>query len=274
MSPPYDISESVHLWLLRIEDLPQLRARLGAEELLSADERQRMLRFVRESSRQQFLAARLLIRGALSVYADRPPGAWRFGREPDGRPTVLDSPGGLDFNLAHTHELVACVISRDRRAGVDVERTPARDELLGVRNKLLTGPELTRLAALPRDEELAQLARYWALKEAYTKALGVGLRRGFTTFGVDLTGAHARLDDPLSDRHWHLSHVRIDDHVVAVAADSRPRTAPVPVWLVDAVPALLSASSEALAHPVSRLDVSGLAPEGLSLSGARLSAAA
>lgn len=225
----------VDLWLLPSAQLDRLERpdRLGARlaSVLSPDERERWQRLVRPTSRRQFLASRVLLRHALSAYVPRPPEAWRFAREEHGRPRAVDA-DGLDFNLAHTHHLVVVAVSR-LRVGVDVERTPAHPDLLGVSHKVLTPRELSALDELPPIAARAALARHWVLKEAYSKALGTGLQQGFTTFGVDLGGPAPVLVDPAAEGPWTLHERRIGDHLVGLAVPAVP--AAVHVAVVDAV---------------------------------------
>lgn len=235
----------IDLWLLppaRLEVLGGEHAR----GVLADDEVAHLSRLVRPASRRQFRASRTLLRQALSRYADRAPGEWRFEREPLGRPRIVDAPDGLDFNVAHTQDLVVVAISRHRRVGVDVERTPATADLHTVRAKILTDRELRELDALPRTEALSRLLRTWVLKEAYTKALGVGLQRGFGTFGVEL-GDPPRLRDPRADRPWQLVERQLGEHCVALAFPERDGSAA--IRCLDAARALADPSTPGLATP-------------------------
>jgi 4'-phosphopantetheinyl transferase len=85
------------------------------------------------------------------------------------------------------------------------------------------------------------LARYWVLKDAYTKAIGIGLRRGFRTFAVNLGGADTRLRDPDAERAWRFEECRIGHHIVVLASDADRRPGEPSIRLLDAALLLLGA---------------------------------
>ena len=80
--------------------------------------------------------------------------------------------------------------------GVDVELVdPAPDVPWGV----LAPVEAAILRALPESERGPAFARLWTVKEAWTKALGLGLRRDPRTFavsGFERPGAQPAISDP------------------------------------------------------------------------------
>src|SRR4029453_1384894 len=93
-------------------------------DLITPDENERMVRFVFERDRRQFLITRALVRTMLSRYAEVAPRDWRFVTNQFGRPEVLDRPAhvpDLRFNLSHTDGLIACAVTVGREVGVDVE---------------------------------------------------------------------------------------------------------------------------------------------------------
>ncbi len=211
-------SDRIDLWLLPPAHVDRIT---GGAAALSSQENDRFGRLIRPSSQRQYLASRVLLRHALSRYADRAPGDWQFDKEPHGRPRIIDPPGGLDFNLAHTQHLVVVAITRSLRVGVDVERSPAPVDLCSIREKVLTPSELAAITPLNELAIREQLIRHWVVKEAYTKAIGLGMRRGFHTFEVDLDGALPVLKDPLADRPWHLREYPVGDHLLALASPDR-----------------------------------------------------
>ena len=115
---------AVHVDLLPTASADAL-ARLDAyRRLLTADEHERMARFVFERDRRAFLLTRALVRTTLSRYAAVAPADWRFIANVHGRPEILDRPEGvpdLRFNISHTDGLIACAVTIGREVGVDVE---------------------------------------------------------------------------------------------------------------------------------------------------------
>lgn len=180
--------------------------------LLSADERERCERFAFDYLKTEYLLTRALCRLTLSRYVPLPPQDWRFRRNDYGRPEI-DLPGvatGLRFNLSNARSLVACVVTRDADAGVDVEETQRGEEMLPIAAQFFAPPELQDLSALAPALQPARFFQLWTLKEAYIKARGMGLAIPLEQFWFRLEqarigiGFDAALDDVAAD--WQFDY--------------------------------------------------------------------
>ncbi|MFI7068352.1 4'-phosphopantetheinyl transferase family protein [Kribbella sp. NPDC050124] len=226
-----------HLWLLPEDVVETFSARLGGLAVLTAAERDGLARRLTQRAKRQFLGARMLSRYALTERSGRLLGDWCFRRPGHGRPEPWPDAGGLRFNLSHTDGLIACVVTRGRACGVDVERTPVRDGAQRYLTRLFAGTERAELDTVPAHLRPAYVAAYWVLKEAYLKAIGIGLRRPLSDFAfAGLSTALAapatvnaarpttviRLRDgeqPMNGWHFDLIHPS-PDHVLAVATEN------------------------------------------------------
>ncbi|MHB8910485.1 MAG: 4'-phosphopantetheinyl transferase family protein [Syntrophales bacterium] len=180
----------VHLWCLFPGEADDPRLMEAAPGLLDAEELARLKRIRVPGARRLFLAGRLLVRTALSRYADRPPTDWRFVRSRDGKPEIdpLTGPSDLSFNLAHTAGAVLLAVARGCEVGVDVER---RDRVVRARElirRYFSPEERTVLERLPGGRLGERFFLYWTLKEAAVKALGRGLALPPGSFGFRLAG--------------------------------------------------------------------------------------
>jgi 4'-phosphopantetheinyl transferase len=212
---------SVDLWLLDEAVLARRRLDPLVERALSADELERYRRFRHVGAQRRYLGARLLSRHALSAYAPVAPGSWRFTRGSLGRPELEPNPWGLLFNLSHADGLIACVVTHGVPCGVDVEPAAGRERALELAPRVLTQHEQRELAATSPTERASRFADFWVLKEAYTKALGLGFGRGFQSFSLAGVPAAPALHDPTLDAAecacWQLELRRIGRHTVALA---------------------------------------------------------
>ncbi|NJQ14285.1 4'-phosphopantetheinyl transferase superfamily protein [Streptomyces bohaiensis] len=224
--PPEDrelAADGIRLWLLPEAAVPAFAERLGGVGVLSAAERARMARLRTSGARRRYFGARLLSRFALSEAAPVPPADWSFTTGRYGRPEPVRPPGGLRFNLSHTRGMLACVVSRGRACGVDIERAAAPSETLQALQARFAPAERAALAALRPGPRATQVMAYWVLKEAYLKALGTGLLRAPDSFV--LSAPHeppVRVYDPPGTLRpqWHLSLLHPGpEHVLAVATD-------------------------------------------------------
>src|SRR5437867_2105719 len=149
---------------------------------ISPAEKTRMGQFRFERDRDSYRAAHALARLALS-WRERavPPHAWVFQETSHGRPEIAARRGfpQLRFNISHTRHLVACIVTRELDCGVDVELIDRCSDLHDHAHSVLAPAELATIAGASNTERATLLCRYWTLKEAYAKALGLGMSLAF-----------------------------------------------------------------------------------------------
>jgi 4'-phosphopantetheinyl transferase len=180
----------------------------GAADALSADERERAARFVRDVHRRRFVAARAGLRRALGSCLGCQPAQVGFSYSDRGRPGLLAPPDfPLDFNLAHSGELGLLALSQ-RRLGVDVEELrPLRDGMQLAR-RFFSPREVEALAALPEELRTRGFFHAWTRKEALMKATGAGIA-ALGQVEVHLTPGEppAVLAAPGGAGAWQLLHL-------------------------------------------------------------------
>lgn len=164
-----------HVWLLNLQnpkvvtaDYEWWRIRGG----LTDGEIENAARISNENVRRTYLGARLLTRQVLAEYLERPPGNLVFKIGSYGKPSLIDN-RGMEFNLSHSAEIVACVIAPEQ-IGLDIEFLNRRIDY----NKILKGNFSDReiefvLSGGDRSKE--RFFQIWTLKEACFKRLGMGL---------------------------------------------------------------------------------------------------
>jgi 4'-phosphopantetheinyl transferase len=214
----------VHLWYRLTEGLGE-RDLLAALEVLSPIERERYERFVFERDRRDFAAAHGLLRNALSTYGDARPADWTFVTSPTGKPLLGGSGSKVEFNISHTHGLVACAATADVEVGVDVESLDSGRVPNDVVKSSFSEFEIADLDVRIGIDRLERFVELWTLKEAYLKAIGVGLsgRLNAITFEFDgSSGLRFHPGDGTPGTEWQFAlfapSVR---HRMAVAVHSR-----------------------------------------------------
>lgn len=218
-------SDPTHLWLLPERAVDGFATALGGTRLLTAQERASLGRRPSPGARRRYLGGRLLCRYALTARTGRPVDGWRFSAGPFGRPEPEPDRDGVRFNLAHAEGLIACVVTQGRACGVDVGPVQAPAELTGRLAARLAPAERAELDGAAPGARRALAGELWVLKEAYLKALGIGLTRGLDTFAfVRRPGGGIAVRDPQgrpgTDAHWWFDLVRAGTgHVLAVATE-------------------------------------------------------
>jgi 4'-phosphopantetheinyl transferase len=156
------------------------------ERLLDDDERRRAGQFRFDRDRLSYIAGHALVRAMLSERGGVAPAQWRFAAGPHGKPEMV-MPGFERFrtNISHTGGLAAAAVTVDSAIGIDVERTEP-GLTMDVAERFFAPAEVAALAAIPAERRSDAMVAVWTLKEAYIKAVGLGLSMPLETFAVTL----------------------------------------------------------------------------------------
>ncbi len=200
-------------WLPATLADPKLRPLLGPRDW------QRLHALTDPQARDRFAASRLLLKYTAGAALQTPPDAVELASKAGGRP-YLRGCDQIEVSLSHTGDLLVVGLNRRGRIGVDTERADRRIQYSAVERHLCTPDERRRLADLSPKELQHDLVHTWVLKEAYTKALGQGMRMGFTQFGFD--AAHSTLltpqGTPASHGEWSFATFELSGgHLIGVA---------------------------------------------------------
>jgi len=228
------LQQQVHIWYCNPQAIfdPD---RLGQYfALLSEDERAQQRNYHLNRDQRSYLVSHALVRQALSLYADTLPQDWVFSRGTRGKPKI-ESPSdtSLRFNLAHTADLCACVITRDIRCGIDAEYTVRENKLLPIARRMFSEIELETFKNKAETDLRQNFFYYWTLREAYVKAMGTGLGGSSKAFHFKISEHNAATecrsasieftDKKQNDlaAQWQFEIFQPDtDHVMSVALKS------------------------------------------------------
>ncbi|MFS8200181.1 4'-phosphopantetheinyl transferase family protein [Streptomyces sp. CWNU-52B] len=205
----------------RVADwLPEETGAHALRPLLGRDWK-RYERIAHPRVRAAFLASRLMLRHTAARALSEAPDAVELAYKPEGRP-YLRGCEQLDISLSHTAELMVAGVTSRGLLGVDVERVARPLAGTGLESEVCTPHERSLLEALPAESRNSALVRLWTLKEAYTKAIGQGLRFRFTEFGLACDDAAIGLrrpdGSPAGGEEWSFASWALDsEYVVGVA---------------------------------------------------------
>jgi 4'-phosphopantetheinyl transferase len=163
---------TVDIWRADLAVPDTERSRLSM--CLDAEEERRAARFHFERDRRRFLAARGMLRHILASYLGTDPRRVALAYAAQGKPFLAEHPD-MQFNLSHTADVLVVGVARDRRIGIDVERTIPDPVVNEVRETVSSEPERARLDRLDRAERRERFSQRWTRKEAYIKADGRGM---------------------------------------------------------------------------------------------------
>jgi 4'-phosphopantetheinyl transferase len=167
------------VWVVEIAGIDD--GMLG-ESVLDDAERMRAAKFAPGAvrGRVRYVAAHVALRHVLSSYVGRLPAELQFGRArcprcdaPHGRPILVGPQSTPHFSLSHSGEYALVGVAA-HPIGVDVESVPVAGTVDAVVGRLHPAERAEIQSSAPEDRPRA-FARIWCRKEAYLKAVGIGV---------------------------------------------------------------------------------------------------
>lgn len=154
----------------------------AAALVLDAAESQRVARkrFVRDRELLTLAYAvhRLWLAASLHCAPEEVP----LRRDQRGCPMVPGTP--FHTSLSHCGDAIAIALSTAGAIGVDIEPTTRAHGMLDLAERICHPAELQVLAGLPDQLRESTLLRLWVRKEAWLKAVGVGLAWDMSAFAA------------------------------------------------------------------------------------------
>ncbi|HTL71825.1 MAG TPA: 4'-phosphopantetheinyl transferase superfamily protein [bacterium] len=204
----------IHLW--RISLASQLDEDIRLKKLLSSEELDQAgcYRFVRDQRR--FIIRRAVLRQLLAACLATSPLAVRLELGVHGKPIVSGQADGGDlrFNCSHSGDWALVALARGIELGVDLEQHQPMSDAADVAKKFFTTAEINELNHLPSALKTAGFFNCWTRKEAFVKALGLGLSYPLNRFVVSLSPEKpaallAVTDDPAALEKWSMISLKV-----------------------------------------------------------------
>lgn len=193
---------------------------------LNEHERARAERFKFDEDRWSYSAAHALLRSMLTEFHGLSPLDWQFCKNKHGRPeidTEAHPDAAVKFNISHTHGMAVCAMNAeklqvDADIGVDVENLNRKLSHQMLADRYLSSIEAQWLHSRPSQQ--TEFLRLWTLKEAVSKATGLGLTLDFQAFHCNLSPLSVSFDSAHfgATENWHLNRFdSLSHHSIALA---------------------------------------------------------
>lgn len=105
-----------------------------------------------------------------------------------GKPSLKEHPE-VHYNVSHA-DGIAVAMAGERECGIDAESVRAYRP--NVIKRVFSEREKTLIEAAPEEERSLLFFRLWTLKEAYVKAIGIGVSYPMNTVEFSFDGAEIR----------------------------------------------------------------------------------
>jgi 4'-phosphopantetheinyl transferase len=212
----------VHVYDVGLEldaiDVEKLAKVLDERELATA------ARFATVSLRRKYVASHARLRSVLSRYLNLAPTEVRFLHGEQGKPWLDPCHrSNVRFNLSHSGEKGLVAITTNREVGIDVELIRPLEDWREIAERFFSQRETVRLSSLPPHLVERAFFATWSRKEAYVKALGLGLALDLGAFEVEVDPRNeARLEWTLDDLEgptkWSLRDIHVGPEYHAAIA--------------------------------------------------------
>lgn len=133
-----------------------------------------------------------------------------------GKPSLKEYPQ-IHYNLSHSKGIVACIVS-DTECGIDCEKV--REYRPNVAKRVFSERELKMFDEADDSEKDLIFFRLWTLKEAYVKAIGIGISYPMNTVEFSFEG-----NEPVSnikDCRFRQYLIGGSKYVVSVCEQKKP----------------------------------------------------
>lgn len=132
-----------------------------------------------------------------------------------GKPYLTERPD-IRYNLSHADGIAACIVS-DRECGIDCEKVREYRPL--VAKRIFSDSEQALLENTGEADRNLLFFRLWTLKEAFVKALGVGISYPMKTVEFSFNGSEIVCSKP--DYSFRQYIIRNNSYVVSVCVKTR-----------------------------------------------------
>ena len=216
-------AQQIDLWKIPLDRDDSLMA---DRECLSESELDRGQRLQRPEHRQRYINGRTAMRYILSTYSHISAKQIAFNYGEKGKPTIANQ--GLDyisFNYSDANRVGLLAVAQNTELGIDIEPVDRKIDFLKVARRKYTELEQHALNELHQDQQRLGFLALWTRKEAYGKALGVGIHYPLNQF--TLARSLSKPDYQLACQHsasrqWLIQQLRIDSHHIASLVSPAP----------------------------------------------------
>ena len=198
---------------------PEFTADLA--DFLCAAEQEYLQQLTHDKRRNEFLQTRFVLKNKLAEILKTSAHTIEFETQGEGKPVLLNSKTFIDFNISHSHDYYAIVLSNAGQVGIDIEKCRDSKTLAAVAKRFFSEYEAELIAA-QTDQELQtrMFTKIWAGKEAIIKTVASGVLKSAGEILMDeQTWKIKKLPADFGELHsWEVNFIEsIPDYICSVA---------------------------------------------------------
>ncbi|WP_410211726.1 4'-phosphopantetheinyl transferase family protein [Aquirhabdus sp.] len=173
-------NQHIHLWLWKISDIsPLVKNNFAALPLEVQHQANCMVSTHRKLT---FECGQLLLRNLLSTYQQTPVADLSLIKTTHGKWIWQGQYPAIEFNISHSADYLAIAFSRTYALGIDIEHQRENINLRSLAKVSFSPCEWEYWQNTPPLQQLELFYAVWSLKEAYLKAIGIGLIKPMSSY--------------------------------------------------------------------------------------------
>ncbi|HEY5957984.1 MAG TPA: 4'-phosphopantetheinyl transferase superfamily protein [Polyangiaceae bacterium] len=158
-----------------------------ALETLDDEEQTQAARYATVALKRRHVVSHGRLRETLGQHLGLAPSDVHYTKGELGKPALHPNHcSSLMFNLSHSGERCVIAVTREKEVGIDVEYRRALPDWKAIASRFFSEREYAALSQLPESVRARAFFTIWTRKEAYIKALGLGLSLDLSTFAVEV----------------------------------------------------------------------------------------
>ena len=165
--------DAIHLWTIPLDLDASIQAEL--HDSLNDVEKIHAERFLFVEHRRRFAIRRAALRSILGSYLGLQAKEVEFSINEFGKPWLPQSPGRYSFSASHSHEVAIVAVSEGGQVGADIEWIRDLPDLDNIARQFFAICEQEEIANTAEADRSLAFFRCWTRKEAFVKAIGLGL---------------------------------------------------------------------------------------------------
>lgn len=162
-----------------LTDLYLINTQIGESDIMfllpfiSKQEKTKYQQYKNTSAALNYLTARFTLRNLLSKYLNQKASEIKIELSEHGKP-FLAAVNNFHFNISHSSNLLLIGFA-PQKVGVDLEQLNRKIDFEAIIKRFFSTYEQQKWQTIEACNKAASFCRAWTRKEAYLKALGIGL---------------------------------------------------------------------------------------------------
>lgn len=212
-------SPQVDIWQLNLDDEEHNPQELI--HLLSAHQQNKANRLTNEQAKRRYIITQAQLRKLLAQYLSLSEKDVQLEYGEHGKPYIKDYP--IHFNITHAHQIALIAICKTHELGIDIEFQRKNLHFKEIINRHFHPDEIKQFSSLHESQQTQSFYHAWTCKEAYVKAIGMGMQEKFNRFCVNMNPEQPpklfRSTIAIrSNRQWILHKLNTPEHYFATLA--------------------------------------------------------